>query len=323
VGNTALVLPVTGTYDAEYIVGPVESTGSFNSFQLIKGAGGTNYVNIPGSVSYTTASGSQLSGQAIFTANANDYVELANNTLYPLTLYGSATPLVGNTATGNSSTAVVPSVTSGSVLIHGGSTIFVAVQTLSGTNYIGYAVTDTAGNTYTAASTIATYKDGFNLYTQTRIYYNTNMITSNETVTVTASPLPGNPGASWAVEVVEIIGSPYTTVAGGTTGTSIGANTPFSLSVTAAQVPGLLLESVAYPSQTLSANPPASIVVTSTGAISSTYGSVIQGPLTLGSNTITASMVSGGEMAATIIAIQSLPYVNVPSNASLSIIQLH
>jgi hypothetical protein len=88
-GN-ALVLPVTGTYQASYIVNATVSTGTYISMALLKGNGGNNYTNITGSATFEQAPGAQLMGQAQFSAAANDYVELSNNTIYSVSLPSAA-----------------------------------------------------------------------------------------------------------------------------------------------------------------------------------------------------------------------------------------
>jgi hypothetical protein len=269
---------------------------------------------------YNTSTGSQISGQAIFTANANDYVALANNTIYQLVLQ-SDSATVGNNATGESG-AFVNTVTSASINIAAGSTIFVFVQSSSGTNLSGYTVTDTAGNTYAPASLITTsFASPF--YQQTRIYSTTNVIKNNQTLTASATVTGAGTTntVGMTIEVVDILGGPYTIVEGPVTS---GSSTTFSMSVVATQPSGIVLESVVYTASGITANSPASVIVnvnnSSSGFI---QGAAIGSPLSSGTNTITVNQNAPfGNYAATIIAVQSLPFINAPTNASLDIFQL-
>jgi hypothetical protein len=306
-GSTALVLPATGTYKAYYIVNPVASTGTFASFQLLKGAGGTNYANISGSNGYNLSTGSQISGQAIFTANANDYVALANNALYPLTLTALYPIFIGNMATGAAGSSPV---TSGPLTVHAGTSIFVVVSVKTAT-LPTFTVSDSNGNTYSAASVIS-FRAA--LSTGVQIFYTTNVpITSSLTVTATST---GSPTAL-LVEVLEVFGS-FTSIVQGAGVQNAGPAVSFS--VTATSNYGLVLGGLSSPAVlTLTSG---TIVETSSYVPVTYFGYALSEAITTGTVTFAGS-IAGSDWAGVAIALQSSPsYLNGVENASLQIFQL-
>lgn len=219
VNNNTIVLPIAGIYEATYIV--VSSTSNEGptslTFGLLQTSNGNSFV-IPASVSMNyfnfNIQGSYYStpGQAKFTANAGDAIQLFNNSNTPAVLPAPFTTYVNivNAVTfGNISvpslSAVISSKPSGFT-----DGFFACVSFLT-TNSPVVNVTDSHSNVYTFIG------NSINGNIETQIWY-TTFTTPQTNVTVTATFTPAATAAT--MEVVNINNFSTIGATNGTTGSS-------------------------------------------------------------------------------------------------------
>jgi hypothetical protein len=197
-GVSTLTLPVTGIYEATYIItgGPV-ILPNYMSLQLLSTSIGGNPTTIPDSMfyKYATSQYTKLVGNVKFSALAGNQINLANNTMVAINLpLPPGSPVAVANHSFNqvlTSTPIISMPISTSI----GSSIYVAIQV--GDGHTVTSISDNEGANYTFAGRI---QDGV---LDAEMWYRDN-VTASDNLIVTA--MLTNP-ADATIEVVELQGT--------------------------------------------------------------------------------------------------------------------
>jgi hypothetical protein len=152
-------------------------------------------------------------------------VNPVTNTVYVAGFSGSSIT-VGNTVSANGNSNIT-TLTSPSITIHAGSRIFVMIQTFTTSSSVTYTVSDTSGNSYSAATALHTVVSGAD-WEQVQIFYTPTPLSTTVSLTVTVNT---SVAGYLSFGVLEIVGPSFTIVPG--TAATGSNNSSVSISVTA------------------------------------------------------------------------------------------